>query len=175
MRNPYYITHRGTPGEDKMQKKHLAAMCALLVAFSAFIVLPPVLADGETADAESIPVQNGAWRPINRLRLLLYILRNGEPATLTGDTVALEGHILVMSVAGDLENVILPGKWVLDGQIITLQELYDEYMAGGEITVHTLKLELAQESKTITVYFGYEIEAGGAVAKAVLPFNIRIP
>jgi len=158
-----------------MEKKHLAAMCALLVAFSAFMILPPVFADGETADAELVTVQKGPWRPLNRLRILVYILRNGEPATVTGDTVALEGHILVMSVAGDLENVILPGKWVLDGQIITLQELYEEYMAGGEITVHTLKLEIEQESKTVTVYFGYKIEARGAVSEAVLPFNIQVP
>ncbi|MFH2110758.1 MAG: hypothetical protein ABIJ47_05790 [Candidatus Bathyarchaeota archaeon] len=158
-----------------MEKKHLAAMCALLVAFSAFMVLPPVYAEGETDDMESVTRQNGAWRPINRLRLLIYILRNGEPATVTGDTVALEGHILVMSVTGDLENIILPGKWVLGGQIIALQELYDEYMSGGEITVHTLKLELAQESKTVTVYFGYKIAAGGAVAEAVLPFNVQVP
>ena len=158
-----------------MEKKHLAAMCALLVAFSAFMILPPAFADGEATDVESVAAQKGPWRPLNRLRILVYILRNGEPATVTGDTVALEGHILVMSVAGDLENIILPGKWVLDGQIITLQELYDEYMAGGEITVHTLKLELAQESKTVTVYFGYKIKAGGAVAEAVLPFNIQVP
>jgi len=157
-----------------MEKKHLAAMCALLVAFSAFMILPPAFADGEATDLESVAAQKGVWRPLNRLRILVYILRNGEPATLTGDPVALEGHILVMSIAGDLENVILPGKWVLDGQIITLQELYEEYMSRSEVTVHTLKLEIAQESKTVTVYFGYKIAADGAVAEAVLPFNIQV-
>jgi hypothetical protein len=157
-----------------MEKKHLAATCALLVAFSAFIVLPSVLADGETTDVGSVTAQKGAWRPLNRLRILIYIIRNGVPTTVTGDTVALEGHILVMSVTGDLENIILPGKWVLDGQIITLLELYDEYMSGSEITVHTLKVELVQESKTITVYFGYKIETGGIVASAVLPFNVHV-
>jgi hypothetical protein len=158
-----------------MEKKHLAATCVLLVAFSVFMVLPPVLADGEATDIESVTAQKGAWRPLNRLRLLIYILKNGEPVTVTGDTVALEGHILVMSVAGNLKNVILPGKWVLDGQIITLPELYDEYMSGSEITVHTLKVEFVQESKTITVYFGYKVAVSGVVAEAVLPFNIQIP
>ena len=157
-----------------MEKKHLAAICALLVAFSVFMVLPPVFAEDEIDDVELATEQRGAWRPLDRLRIFIYIIRNGVPTMVTGDAVALEGRILVMSVAGDLENVILLGKWVLDGQIITLPELYDEYMSGSEITVHTLKLELVQESKTITVYFGYKIEAGGVVARAVLPFNIHV-
>ena len=157
-----------------MEKKHLAATCVLLVAFSAFMVLPPVFAEDEIDAVESATGQRGYWRPLDRLRILIYIIRNGVPTTVTGDAVALEGHILVMSVAGDLENVILPGKWVLNGQIISLPELYDEYMSGSEITVHTLKVELVQESKTITVYFGYKIEAGGVVASAVLPFNVHV-
>jgi hypothetical protein len=158
-----------------MEKKRLAAICALLVAFSVFVVLPPVFAEEGIDDVESATRQRGAQRPLDRLRILIYILRNGEPVTVTGDAVALEGRILVMSVAGDLENVILPGKWVLDGQIITLPELYDEYMSGSEITVHTLKVEFVQESKTITVYFGYKVAVSGVVAEAVLPFNIQIP
>lgn len=157
-----------------MEKKHLAATYALLVAFSMFMVLPPVFAEEEIDDVESATEQRGSWRPLNRLRILIYIVKNGIPTTVTGDTVALEGHILVMSVADNLENVILPGKWVLDGKIITLSELYDEYMSGSEITVHTLKVELVQESKTITVYFGYKIEAGGVFASAVLPFNVHV-
>jgi len=174
VRNPYYNIVRVTLGENKMQKKHLAAMCALLVAFSAFMVLPPVFAE-EVSDAKSETTQKGVWRPLNKLRLLIYILKNGEPSTLTGDPVALEGQILVMDIARDLENVILPGKWVLNGQIITLKDLYDEYMSGNEITVHTLKLEYAQDTKTVTVHFGYKIVVGGSTAEAVLPFNISLP
>ena len=162
------------PVINKMEKKYLAATCALLVAFSAVMVLPPVFAEDELDDVELASGQRGAWRPLGRLRILIYIIRNGVPTTVTGDAVALDGHILVMSIAGNLENVILPGKWVLDGQITTLPELYDEYMSGSEVTVHTLKVELVQESKTITVYFGYKVEAGGVVASAVLPFNIKI-
>jgi len=156
-----------------MQKKHLAAMCALLIAFSAFMVLPPVFAE-EASGAEQETTQ-GVWRPLNRLKLLIYILRNGEPSTLTGEPIALEGHILVMDLAGDLENVILPGKWVLNGQMITLKELYDEHMSGNEITIHTLKLEHVQDTKTVTVHFGYKITVGGSTAEAVLPFNIKVP
>ena len=157
-----------------MQKKHLAAMCALLVAFSVFMALPPVFAE-EASDAESDTTQRGAWRPLNRLKLLIYILRNGEPSTLTGDTVALEGHILVMNLAGNLENVILPGRWVLDGQIITMKDLFDGYMSGSEITIHTLELEYAQDTKTVTLHFGYKMTAGESTAEAVLPFNINVP
>jgi len=157
-----------------MQKKHLAAMCALLVAFGAFMVLPPVFAE-EVSDAKSETAQKGVWRPLNKLRLLIYILKSGDPSTLTGDPVALEGQILVMNVAGDLENVILPGKWVLNGQVMTLKELYEEYMYGNEITIHMLKLEYAQGTKTVTVQFGYKVAVGGSTAEAVLPFNISLP
>jgi hypothetical protein len=157
-----------------MQRKHLAAMCALLVAFGAFMVLPPAFAE-EAYGAETDTAQKGVWRPLNRLRLLLYILKNGEPSTLTGDTVALEGRILVMDLDGDLENVILPGKWVLDGEVITLKDLYDEYMTGSEVTIHTLKVEYAQDTKTVTVHFGYKVTVEGNTAEAVLPFNIKVP
>jgi hypothetical protein len=157
-----------------MQKKYLAAMCALLVAFGAFMVLPPAFAE-EIYDAETGTVQKGVWRPLGKLRLLLYILKNGEPSTLTGDAVAIQGHILVMDLDGDLENVILPGNWVLDGQVITLEDLYDGYMSGSEVTIHTLKVEYAQETKTVTVHFGYKVTVGGDTAEAVLPFNIKLP
>jgi len=157
-----------------MQKKHLAAMCALLVAFGAFMVLPPALAE-ETYGAETDTAQRGVWSPLNRLRLLLYILRNGEPSTLTGDAVAIQGHILVMDLDGDLENVIMPGSWVLDGQVITLEGLYGGYMSGGEVTIHTLRVEYVRETKTVTVNFGYKVTVGGDTAEAVLPFNIKLP
>ena len=159
--------------KNNMEKKYLAAACTLLVAFSVLMVLPPVFAEDELDGVELASGQRGASRPLGRLGLLIYILRNGDPVAVTGDVVALEGHILVMSVAGDLKNVILPGKWVLYGQIITLPELY-EHMSGSEITVHTIKVELVQENKTITVYLGYKIEASGVIASALLPFNIHV-
>ena len=160
--------------KNKMEKKYLAATCVLLVTFSVLMALPPVFAEDTLDDVELASGQKGTWRPLGRLRLLIYIIRNSVPETVTGDSVALEGYILMMNVKGDLENVILPDKWVLDGEITTLQELYGEYMSGSEITIHTLKVELVQESKTITVYFGYKIEAGGVFASAMLPFNVHV-
>jgi hypothetical protein len=58
--------------------------------------------------------------------------------------------------------------------VITLEDLYDEYMSGSEVTIHTLKVEYAQDTKTVTVHFGYKVEAGGYTAEAVLPFNIKV-
>ena len=157
----------------QLDKKYVAVLCAVLLAFGAFMVMPPALADGDTGDLDVATGAKGHLRPIYRWKVLRYIIKNGEPVSLTGDAVALSRHIMVLDI-GELENVNLPGRWVVNGVVMNLPELYEEYIAGNTVTVDTLKLELVQEAKTVTVYFGYKITIGDIVAEAVLPFNIQV-
>ena len=157
----------------QLDKKYVAVLCAVLLAFGAFMVMPPALADGDTGDLDVATGAKGRWRPLYRWKVLRYIIKNGEPVSLTGDAVALSRHIMVLDI-GELENVNLPGRWVVNGVVMNLPELYEEYIAGNTVTVDTLKLELVQEAKTVTVYFGYKITIGDIVAEAVLPFNIQV-
>ena len=154
-----------------MEKKYTAVLCALLLAFGAFMVLPPALADGDEGDLEVAAGRKGRWRPIYRWKVLRYILNHGEYTQVTGRPVVLNRHILVLEVDGDLENIVLPVRWVMNGQVYRLQELKDEYM-GEEVTVDTLKITLEKEDHTVTAYFGYRITMDAGVAEAVLPFNI---
>jgi len=157
----------------QMDKKYVAVICAVLLAFGAIIMMPPALANGDTGDLDIATGMKGHWRPLYRWKVLRYIIKNGEPFSLTGDAVSLSRHILVLDI-GEIENVNLPGKWVVNGIVVNLPELYDEYLSGNTITVDTLKLELVQETKTVTVYFGYKITIGDVVAESVLPFNINV-
>jgi len=157
----------------QLDKKYVAVLCAVMLAFGGFMVMPPALADGDIGDLDVATGAKGRWRPLYRWKVLRYIIKNGEPVSLTGDAVALSRHIMVLDI-GELENVNLPGRWVVDGVVMNLPELYEEYISGNTVTVDTLKLELVQEAKTVTAYFGYKITIDDVVAEAVLPFNIQV-
>ena len=142
----------------------------------ALMMVPPAFAEDEIVDAGG-DSQGGrlGWRPKCRLRALIYILRNGVPAEVTGEVIALEGRILIVENGGELVNVNLPWKWMVDGEVYTAQDLFDgePFGAGDGIAVDTLMLEMERESHTVTVYFAYEFEIQGTTVTAVLPFNIQ--
>ncbi len=154
--------------------KMTVALAFVIVAIGAFLALPPALAEDDVVEQENLNGARFRRRPV-KFRLLRYLLKNGVPTELEGEIVALEGHILVVSIDGSLTNVNIPGKWILDRETYTAQDLFDgdPYGQGDRVTIYTLKVEMTTETHTVTLYFAYKIEFDGATASAILPFNIE--
>ena len=155
--------------------KYLTALAIVALAIGAFLALPPALA---TSD-EQIDVETAEgsrrWAPLNRLKVLIYILRNGEPTDLEATVVALQGRILVVEKDGALINVNMPWRWIADGETMGLQDLLDgdPFGEGDAVTISALRLQMTRESHTVTAYFAYKVMDGDSAAQAVLPFNIE--
>jgi hypothetical protein len=162
----------------KVEKKvKITVVLAIsLMTVGALMMVQPAFAEDEIVDAGE-DAEGGwlCWRPRCRLTALIYILRNGVPAEIIGEVIALEGRILVVEGGGGLVNVNLPWKWMVDGEVYTAQDLFDgePFGVGDGIAIDSLMLEIEKESHTVTAYFAYEMDIRGTTATAVLPFNIR--
>ncbi len=160
-----------------MEKKKITiALVIAIVSVGAFLVFPGALAEEELVDAYNKEAGSHRRRgPIKRLMVLVYILRNGVPTVLEGEVVAIEGRILVIGGDEGLISVNLPWRWIVDGETYKLHDLFDgdPWGPGDDVSISSLKLEMAKETYTATAYFAYELEVGGAEASAVLPFNIE--
>lgn len=170
--------------------KWITALMIALVAAGVFTILPGIMAEGEQLNevriAENKTTNNDVqaikrWAACNLIKnpgWIRYVLKNGTPETLDGIAEVLAGHILVMDVDGEQINVVVPGKWVVDSEVLTSAELFDgEPFALGEtrISVDTLMIQLKTETHTVTAYFAYKISSEEATANALLPFNISVP
>jgi hypothetical protein len=101
------------------------------------------------------------------------ILRNGEWTELEGNLVALVGRIMVVQVEEEA-NMVVPGKWLYDGEVYTIEELLDgdPFGIGDYLSIKTLKATLDAESHEVTAYFAFEM-GNDTTARAILPFNIE--
>lgn len=155
--------------------KYITALAIVAIAIGAFLVLPPALATSEEQIDGETTANSRNRAPLNRLRVLIYILRNGEPTDLEVTVVTLQGRILVVEKDGALINVNMPGRWIADGETLGLQDLFDgdPFGEGDAVTISALKLQMTRESHTVTAYFAYKLMGGDSAAQAVLPFNIE--
>jgi hypothetical protein len=156
------------------KKKMIVALTIAIMAIGTLLFIPTALAEEELGETVATGKAR-SWRPLLKLRLLIYVLKNGTPTELVGEVVALDGRILVLSIDGSLTNVNIPGKWIVDGETMTAQELFDgdPIGPGDTVTIKSLKIEVVGETHKVTSYFAYRIEAEEATASAVLPFNIE--
>jgi hypothetical protein len=155
--------------------KYLTALAIVALAIGVFLVLPPALATSdEQIDTETAEGPR-RWGSLNRLKVLIYILRNGEPIDLEATVVALQGRILVVEEDGALINVNMPWRWIADGETMGLHDLLDGDPFGEEdaVTISALRLQMTRESHIVTAYFAYKVMDGDSAAQAVLPFNIE--
>jgi len=159
-----------------MEKKTKVAALTVVVVFSVvaalYLSLPAVY-------AEVVPTGDGQYtinlRYQRRAMLGLRFLRNGVPETITGRVTTVGARIIVLEIDGKQVNVILPPKWVVDGEIIRTSDLFDgePLSIGQTVSLQTLKLELVRERITVKAYVAYEIQANGETIKSLLPFNIE--
>ena len=164
--------------------KWVTALMIALIAVGALTIVPGILADSEQAGENrtaSKDIQALKKWIVNNLRrpgLGLYILKNGTPATLVGTAEVQTGNIVVMDTDNGQINVVVPGKWVVDGQVLTVADLFDGTpftLGESELSVDTLMVELKTETHTVSAYFAYKIVLGETTANALLPFNISVP
>jgi hypothetical protein len=145
--------------------KALGVLLVALVAGGAFMM---VQAQAEDASVPStVPQQaRSLYKHVvaGRWWLVRALIRNGEPTTLTGVKVqTIDKGMLVLSNG---LSVIVPGKWVKDGNIVAREDLLNG-LVGQTITIQVLKLEYTNKY-TATVYFAYKL----GEASALLPWNI---
>jgi hypothetical protein len=159
---------------EKVEKKVKMGM-ALAVAFIAIgaFLVPAVLAEDEYTEPETT-ASHRLWKLPIKLRLLIHVLKNGVPTEIGGQVVALEGRILVVSYGGGLLNINVPGKWIAGGVTYTVQDLFDgDFGPGDRVSIKTLKVEIAKETHSVTLYLAYSVTVEDVTASAVLPFNIE--
>jgi hypothetical protein len=152
--------------------KILTALVALMIVGGAFALLPSALAQQEGQQA-----LQGQQKQImmRRLAVCRYILKNGSPVQLVGTVKVAKPGILVLSVEGKDVNVMIPGRWVVDGETVNAKDLFggNPFKVGDSATVKTLMVEKAGNGFTVKAYIGYVIQVGEVTAKALLPFNIE--
>lgn len=154
--------------------KIIALLVIMATVLGIYLSLPVVYAEvtptGNGQYAINLQYRRRAWLGLN-------LLRNGVPETLSGDPIAVDRSILLLNVEGKQVSVILPNKWIVDGQIINTSQLFDGDPISVEesqtISLKTLKLELTRSTHTVQAFVTYEIVLDEDTIKAVLPFNIQ--
>jgi len=158
----------------KMERKHIALMLSLLIALGGLALLPWGWSQGEGNEERGggVPPRR---HPCHRWRLIRFILTHGEATTLEGELLLVEGRILVLEVEGEEVYVALPHRWLVEGEVMTTEELLDgdPLGAGDTLTIDALMLSHEGEGYVVEFYAAYEIEGGGIEARALTPFNIR--
>lgn len=162
----------------KMEKKTKAIVIATLMVV---VVASGIVLSLQAVSAEENPPQTfegrGDKRLLKRREAIIWrFVKNGVPEILVGETSVVERCILVLDVPEKVVKVVVPRMWVIDGETLTLQDLFDgdPFVLGEEVTLETLMLELVKDTHTVTSYFAYSIQIDGETATALLPFNINI-
>lgn len=110
---------------------------------------------------------------------LVWFFKGAEVVVVEGGVTAYHNNILVLTADEEERlNIVLPGVWNIDSDIVRLQQIYEEELVsiGDEITVKALKRTVTNENGvTVTVIFGYEINdlSNSNHLYAVLPVNIE--
>jgi hypothetical protein len=160
-----------------MEKKTQAIVIATLIVA---VVASGIVLSLQAVSAEETPPQTFDGQGVKRLfrrgnAILWRFVKNGVPETLEGEASVVERRILVLTVQGKVVNVVVPRMWVIDGETLTLQDLFDgdPFELGEEVTLETLKLGLVKDTHTVTSYIAYAIQSHEETATALLPFNIE--
>jgi hypothetical protein len=145
--------------------KALAVLLVTLVVGSALVMVQAQVEDASIPS--TVPQQaKTLYKSIvaGRWWLVRALVHNGEPTTLT-DVKVLTYDKGLMVLSNGL-NVIVPGKWVKDGDVVAREDILND-LVGQTITIQALKLEYTNKY-TATVYFAYKL----GDANAMLPWNI---
>ena len=168
----------------------------LIGVISALLLILPlmssVMADDTYEDAyeDESNIPNGSLqerirqfitRPTSQQRRQLrtvWFFKDAEYATVEGTLTAYHKNILVVTTEDGRLNIVLPGVWNVDSEVVQLNELFEEgYVSiGDQVTIDALSRTVTNENGvTVTMIFGNEIddETSGNHLYAVLPVNIE--
>lgn len=149
------------------------ALLAILITAGGFLLLPLVSANKPIDTTEN--GQQVVPLFCQRDKILSWFINNGVPASLSGEASTFDGFILVLEIEGESVNVMIPGRWVIDGEMLDTEGLLDgdPFELGDTMTVKTLMVELLKDTLTVRIYLAYSIDVEGAIATALLPININ--
>jgi hypothetical protein len=111
-----------------------------------------------------------------RVRFAVWFLKNAEPVEVEGTVVALADKKLILNTNEDQIRVNLPTEWVVENEVLTLEELYTSYLSEGErVTVKALGADMIdKDGLRIYILIGYKIINDlGVQATANLRINIE--
>jgi hypothetical protein len=112
-----------------------------------------------------------------KVGLVLWFLNNSEPVQVDGTVVTRIEGMLIVGAGTDQVRVHLPDEWIVDGELLTREELFaGGYLSEGEnVTVKALEANLIDKPiLRISLTVGYEIiDDSGVHAYANLPVNIE--
>ncbi len=160
----------------------------LIGVILVFVVAVPLLVDVATADANGqggdLTLRERIARLLMRLKaqqqqreVARQFLREAESATVQGTVVAHAGRIMIVDSDGTRLNILLPGTWNINSEVVNLTVVFENYVHSGDaITAKVLQRTVTNENNvTFTAIVAYEITdaTSGNHLYAVLPFNIE--
>jgi hypothetical protein len=153
------------------------AACMLVVLPLTNAAQPSASLGDELAVAETEEPKFPRLRAALEVRFALWFLNHSEPTEVDGTVVALTEKKLILNTDENQIRVNLPADWTVDGEVLTLEELFaGGYLSEGEsITVKALGADVIdKEGLRIYLLVGYEIiDDAGVHAIANLPVNIE--
>jgi hypothetical protein len=119
------------------------------LSWSLLAVVPLATADEQelempTYDGRKVTLELNrdglAYRLRRRDAILRRFITDGTLATLEGEIVGMSQHVLVINVNEQVLNILMPERWVVNGDIITYPDLTStQLMVGQSITIDALK------------------------------------
>ena len=160
----------------KESKMLIGVMAVFFVAVSVIGSGLAVNAYGQESD-ESNNVPRERTNLVTRNQRIIWFFKGAVKDTITGTIVAQDRNILIVEDGeGDRFNIVLPRRWNIDSQVISLIQMFDEYVSIDDTVTLTVLTRTAtnENDVTVTIIFGYEIEniINGNSLYAVLPINI---
>jgi hypothetical protein len=163
---------------NNMEHKTQAIVVASLMVFLACtgVVLSLQGVAAEDVSTPTVDRQEVRCLLTTRGAIGLWFVRNGVPATLTGDVSVATRVLLVLDVKGKAVNVLVPRFWVVNGETMSIKDLFDgdPFSVGETAVLETLMVEWVKDTHTVTSYFAYAIQIGEETATALQPFNIDV-
>ena len=108
---------------------------------------------------------------------IIWFFKGAEKDSIEGTVIARDRNILIVTDDQDNRfNIILPGRWNIGSDVVTLNQVFDEgYISIGEtVTLEVLKRTVTNENRvSLTIIFGYEITTTEYNIYVVLPININ--
>jgi hypothetical protein len=104
-------------------------------------------------------------------------LENATLASVQGTVVSEVKDMLILNADSTQVRILLPSDWTLGNEVVSGAVLFNGTFAsaGQSVTLKVLESEVFNNSNfSLNVMMGYEaVNATGAQAYAVLPFNIQ--
>ena len=117
-----------------------------------------------------------SFRVPPRVKFAVWFLKHAEPIEVEGAVVTLSEKKLILNTVDDQIRVNLPVEWTVENEVITLEELFENYLSESKtVTVKALGADLIdKEGLRIYMLVGYEIITdSGYQAIANLRVNIE--